>query len=147
MGAVETQRPDLFGAVLAGVGVMDMLRFDKFTVGNAWIPEYGCSTCSAEQFKTLFAYSPYANVKAGTVYPPTMVLTADHDDRVFPAHSLKFAAAMQYAQAGDAPILLRVESKAGHGHGMSIAQNVDEYADMYAFLVKNLDMTLPSTFQ
>jgi prolyl oligopeptidase len=146
MGAVETQRPDLFGAVLAGVGVMDMLRFDKFTVGNAWIPEYGCSTCSAAQFKTLYAYSPYANVKPGTIYPPTLILTADHDDRVFPAHSLKFAAAMQFAQAG-APILLRVESKAGHGHGMSIEQNIDEYADMYAFLVKNLGMTLPSTFR
>ncbi|HVS46760.1 MAG TPA: prolyl oligopeptidase family serine peptidase [Verrucomicrobiae bacterium] len=147
MGAAETQRPDLFGAVLAGVGVMDMLRFDKFTIGNAWIPEYGCSTCSASQFKTLYAYSPYANVKPGVAYPPTLVLTADHDDRVFPAHSLKFAAAMQNAQSGDAPILLRVESKAGHGHGMSISQNIDEYADMYAFLVKNLGMTLPSTFK
>ncbi|HEY5258310.1 MAG TPA: prolyl oligopeptidase family serine peptidase [Candidatus Baltobacteraceae bacterium] len=147
MGASVTQHPDLFGAVLAGVGVMDMLRYDKFTVGNAWIPEYGCSTCSAAQFKTLFAYSPYANVKDGTVYPPTLILTADHDDRVFPAHSLKFAAAMQHAQAGPAPILLRVESKAGHGHGMSIDQNIDEYSDMYAFLVKNLHMTLPSSFK
>lgn len=140
MGAVETQEPSLFGAVIAEVGVMDMLRFQKFTVGSGWIPEYGSSEASAEQFKTLYAYSPYQNVKAGTVYPPTLIMTADHDDRVFPAHSFKFAAAMQNAQAGDAPVLLRVESKAGHGGGTPTSKAIEEAADRYAFLVKNLGM-------
>jgi prolyl oligopeptidase len=146
VGAVETQRPDLFGAALPGVGVMDMLRFDKFTVGHGWVPEYGCATCSSEQFKTLLAYSPYQNVKKGTAYPPTLISTADHDDRVFPAHSFKFAAAMQWAQAGPAPVLLRVDSKSGHGGGKPISKIFDDYADSYAFLVKNLHMTLPKDF-
>ncbi len=145
MGAVEDQQPGLFGAVAAQVGVMDMLRFDQFTAGKFWIPEYGCSTCSAEQFKTLYAYSPYQNVKPG-VYPPTLIMTSDHDDRVFPAHSFKYAAAMQAAQTGDAPILLRVESKAGHGGGLPVAKSIQEYSDMYAFFAKNLNMRLPSGF-
>jgi len=147
MGAVETQQPSLFGAVVAQVGVMDMLRFDKFTIGSAWISEYGCSMCSKEQFQTLYAYSPYQNVKPGTLYPPTLIMTADHDDRVFPAHSFKFAAAMQAAQAGDAPVLLRIESKAGHGAGTPISKNIEEYADVYAFLLKNLGMQLPADFR
>jgi prolyl oligopeptidase len=146
VGAVETQRPDLFGAALPFVGVMDMLRFDKFTVGHGWISDYGCATCSIDQFKTLLAYSPYQNVKKGTVYPPTLIATADHDDRVFPAHSFKFAAAMQWAQAGSAPILLRVDLKAGHGGGKPITKVFEDYADTYAFLVKNLHMTLPAGF-
>ncbi len=146
VGAVEVQRPSLFGVALPGVGVLDMLRYDKFTVGHGWIPEYGCATCSAAQFKTLLAYSPYQNVKAGTHYPPTLISTADHDDRVFPAHSFKFAAAMQNAQAGDAPILLRVDLKSGHGGGKPISKVFDDYADTYAFLVKNLNFTLPSGF-
>ncbi|MBV8688477.1 MAG: S9 family peptidase, partial [Candidatus Eremiobacteraeota bacterium] len=140
VGAVEVQQPQLFGAVIAQVGVMDMLRFQKFTVGWGWIPEYGSSEASAEQFRTLYAYSPYHNIKDGVHYPPTLILTADHDDRVFPAHSFKFAAAMQHAQAGDAPILLRIESKAGHGGGTPTSKAIDQTADIYAFLVKNLAM-------
>ncbi len=147
IGAVETQVPSLFGAAIPQVGVLDMLRFDKFTVGNAWIPEYGCATCSKEQFQNLLAYSPYQNVKTDTRYPPTLILTSDHDDRVFPAHSFKFAAAMQAAQAGDAPVLLRIESKAGHGAGIPLMKSINEYADIYAFLVKNLDMALPVDFR
>ncbi len=146
VGAVEVQQPQLFGAALPGVGVLDMLRYDQWTVGHGWIPEYGCATCSAEQFKTLLAYSPYQNVKAGTHYPPTLISTADHDDRVFPANSFKFAAAMQYAQAGDAPVLLRVDLKSGHGGGKPISKVFDDYADTYAFLVKNLNLTLPRGF-
>jgi prolyl oligopeptidase len=141
MGAVENQRPDLFGAVLADVGVMDMLRFQKFTVGNAWIPEYGSSEASADQFKTLDAYSPYHNLKPGTKYPPTMIQTSDHDDRVFPAHSFKYAAEMQRDQAGSAPILLFVELKAGHGGGKPLQKVIDENADKYAFLSEALHFT------
>ncbi len=140
IGAVETQRPDLFGAAIAEVGVMDMLRFQKFTVGYGWIPEYGSSESSADQFKTLYAYSPYHNIKEGVKYPPTLIMTADHDDRVFPAHSFKFAAAMQHAQGGDAPILLRIESKAGHGAGTPTSKAINEVADRYAFLVQELGM-------
>ncbi|MGZ3526368.1 MAG: prolyl oligopeptidase family serine peptidase [Vulcanimicrobiaceae bacterium] len=146
IGAVETQRPDLMGVALPGVGVLDMLRFQDFTIGNAWISEYGCSTCAKDQFETLIAYSPYHNVKAGTKYPPTLISTADHDDRVFPAHSFKFTAAMQHAQAGDAPILMRVDMRSGHGGGKPITKVIDDYADTYAFLVKNLHMTLPADF-
>jgi len=146
VGAAITQRPDLFGAAIPEVGVLDMLRFQKFTVGKAWISDYGSSEASADQFKTLYAYSPYHNVKDGTHHPPTLVMTSDHDDRVFPAHSFKFAAALQHAQAGDAPILLRVESKAGHGAGRPTEKIIDDVADRFAFLVKNLDFTpkLPS---
>ncbi len=140
VGAVETQRPDLFGAAIAEVGVMDMLRFQKFTVGYGWIPEYGSSESSADQFQTLYAYSPYHNIKVGAKYPPTLIMTADHDDRVFPAHSFKFAAAMQHAQGGDAPILLRIESKAGHGAGTPTSKAINEVADRYAFLSKELGM-------
>ncbi|MBV8369641.1 MAG: S9 family peptidase [Candidatus Eremiobacteraeota bacterium] len=141
IGAVENQRPDLFGAAIPEVGVMDMLRFQKFTVGKAWVSDYGSSESSADQFKTLYAYSPYHNVKDGTTYPPTMVMTSDHDDRVYPAHSFKYAAALQHAQAGDAPILLRVESKAGHGAGRPTEKIIGDVADRYAFLVKNLNFT------
>ena len=129
VGAVETQRPDLFGAAIAEVGVMVILRFQKFTVGYGWIPEYGSSEASVEKFKTLLAYSPYHNIKDGSKYPATLVMTADHDDRVFPAHSFKFAAAMQHAQAGDAPILSRIESKAGHGAETPTSKAIDEVAD------------------
>jgi prolyl oligopeptidase len=146
VGAVEVQRPDLFGAALPGVGVMDMLRFQDFTIGNSWISEYGCSTCSAKQFQALYRYSPYQNVKQGAVYPPTLISTADHDDRVFPAHSFKFAAAMQQAQAGDAPVLLRVDLKSGHGGGKPITKVIDDYADTYAFLLRNLQLRLPPNF-
>ena len=139
VGAAITERPDLWGAAIPEVGVLDMLRFQKFTVGKAWVTDYGSSEASPDQFKYLFAYSPYQNVKDGTIYPPTMVMTSDHDDRVFPAHSFKFAAALQHAQSGEAPILLRVESKAGHGAGRPTEKIIDDVADRYAFLVKNLN--------
>jgi prolyl oligopeptidase len=138
VGACLTQRPDLFGAAIPEVGVLDMLRYQRFTVGKAWIPEYGDATASADAFHWLYKYSPDHNVHPGTHYPPTLVMTSDHDDRVYPAHSFKFAAELQYAQAGDAPILLRVESKAGHGAGRPTDKIIDEVADRYAFLVKNL---------
>jgi prolyl oligopeptidase len=138
VGAVLTQRPDLFGAAVAEQGVLDMLRYQRFTVGKAWIPEYGSAEASAGQFKTLAAYSPVHNVRDGTAYPPTLVMTADHDDRVFPAHSFKFVAALQHAQAGDAPVLLRVESDEGHFAGLTTEKTIALTADTYAFLVKSL---------
>jgi prolyl oligopeptidase len=141
VGAVELQRPELFGAVLAQVGVMDMLRFDKFTIGYAWKADYGAPSDNEAEFHAIYKYSPVHNVHAGTHYPPTLILTADHDDRVFPAHSFKFAAAMQAAAAqtpGAAPVLIRVETRAGHGGGMPLSKQLDVTADMYAFLVKAL---------
>jgi prolyl oligopeptidase len=139
VGAVMAQRPDLFGAALPAVGVMDMLRFQKFTIGWAWVSDYGSSENPAE-FKALHAYSPLHNIKPGTSYPPTMITTADHDDRVWPGHSFKFAAAMQAAQAGDAPILIRIETKAGHGAGKPTSKIIEEAADRWAFLVKIFGM-------
>ena len=139
VGAVMTQRPDLFGACLPHVGVMDMLRFHKFTAGRFWVDDYGSPDDPAE-FKALFAYSPYHNLKRGTKYPPTMVITADTDDRVVPGHSFKFAANLQYCQGGDAPVLARIETRAGHGAGKPTAKIIEELADEYAFLVKNLKM-------
>ncbi|HEU4477776.1 MAG TPA: prolyl oligopeptidase family serine peptidase [Pyrinomonadaceae bacterium] len=139
VGAAMTQRPDLFGAALPAVGVMDMLRFQKFTIGWAWVSDYGSSD-NAEEFKALYAYSPLHNIKPGTSYPPTMITTADHDDRVWPGHSFKFAAALQAAQGGDAPILIRIETKAGHGAGKPTSKLIEETADRWAFLVKTLDM-------
>ncbi|MEA2719251.1 MAG: prolyl oligopeptidase, partial [Candidatus Eremiobacteraeota bacterium] len=106
-----------------------------------WTSDYGSSDAAPDQFAYLYAYSPYHNVKDGTKYPPTMVMTSDHDDRVFPAHSFKYAAALQRAQAGDAPVLLRVESKAGHGGGRPTEKIIEDVADRYAFLVKNLSFT------
>ncbi len=141
IGAVETQRPELFGAAIPEVGVLDMLRYQRWTVGKAWIPEYGDATASEAAFKWLYAYSPDHNVKDGTHYPPTLIMTSDHDDRVYPAHSFKFAAELQHAQAGDAPVLLRVESKGGHGGGRPTDKIIDDQADRYAFLVKNLNFT------
>jgi prolyl oligopeptidase len=139
VGACLTQRPDLFGAALPAVGVMDMLRFDKFTIGWAWKSDYGDPAVQAD-FETLLKYSPLHNIKAGTSYPPTLVTTSDHDDRVAPAHSFKFAAALQAAQAGPAPVLIRIETKAGHGAGKPTSKIIDERADIYAFLVKSLGM-------
>jgi prolyl oligopeptidase len=137
VGACMTQRPDLFGAALPAVGVLDMLRFHKFTIGWAWVPEYGSSE-NPEEFKTLYAYSPLHNLKPGTAYPATMITTADHDDRVVPAHSFKFAAALQAAHDGDAPVLIRIETKAGHGAGKPTTKIIEEAADKWAFLVKTL---------
>ncbi|HKU77235.1 MAG TPA: prolyl oligopeptidase family serine peptidase, partial [Pyrinomonadaceae bacterium] len=139
VGAAMTQRPDLFGAALPAVGVMDMLRFQKFTIGWAWVSDYGSSE-NPEDFKALYAYSPLHNIKPGTSYPPTMVTTADHDDRVWPGHSFKFAAALQAAQGGNAPILIRIETKAGHGAGKPTSKIIEESADRWAFLVKTLNM-------
>jgi prolyl oligopeptidase len=139
VGAALTQRPDLFGAALPAVGVMDMLRFQTFTIGWAWVSDYGSSD-NAEEFKALYAYSPLHNIKPGTSYPPTMITTADHDDRVWPGHSFKFAAALQAAQGGDAPILIRIETKAGHGAGKPTSKLIEETADRWAFLVKTLEM-------
>jgi prolyl oligopeptidase len=142
IGACVTQRPDLFGAALAYVGVMDMLRFDQFGQGAGWVGDYG-SPQNPEDFKALRAYSPYHNVKPGTRYPPIMVITGDHDARVMPAHSFKFAAALQAAQAGPAPILLRVRLSTGHGAGPTTSQVIEEKADAYAFLMANLEMEQP----
>ena len=139
VGAVMTQRPDLFGACLPAVGVMDMLRFHRFTAGRFWTDDYG-SADDAEQFKVLYAYSPYHNLKKGTCYPPTLITTADTDDRVVPAHSFKFAAALQYAQACDNPVLIRIETRAGHGAGKPTTKRIEEAADQWAFLVKVLGM-------
>ncbi|MFW5713347.1 MAG: prolyl oligopeptidase family serine peptidase [Brevefilum sp.] len=137
IGACMTQRPDLFGVCLPNVGVMDMLRFHKFTIGWAWVSDYG-SPDDAEEFKTLLAYSPYHNIREGVDYPPTMVLTGDHDDRVFPAHSFKFAAKLQQAQGGDAPILIRIETRAGHGAGKPTKKLIEEFSDMWTFAHENL---------
>ncbi len=137
VGACMTQRPDLYAVALPAVGVMDMLRFQKFTIGWAWVSEYG-SADDASQFATLVKYSPLHNLKSGTKYPATLVTTADHDDRVVPAHSFKFAAALQAAQAGDAPTLIRIETSAGHGAGKPTKKLIEEAADVYGFIVKVL---------
>ncbi|HEY9907476.1 MAG TPA: prolyl oligopeptidase family serine peptidase [Thermosynechococcaceae cyanobacterium] len=137
VGACMTQRPELFGAALPAVGVMDMLRFHKFTIGWAWISEYGTPE-ELESFKALYAYSPLHNLKPGTAYPATLITTADHDDRVVPAHSFKFAAALQEAHTGESPVLIRIETKAGHGAGKPTAKIIEEGADKWAFLVKSL---------
>lgn len=139
VGACLTQRPELFGAALPAVGVMDMLRFHKFTIGWAWTSDYGSSD-DPEMFKAIYAYSPLHNLKAGTRYPPTLITTADHDDRVVPGHSFKFAATMQADQAGAAPVLIRVETKAGHGAGKPISKLIEETGDSWAFLAYNLKM-------
>jgi prolyl oligopeptidase len=144
VGAVMTQRPDLFGAALPQVGVMDMLRFHKFTAGRFWVDDYG-SADNPEEFKALYAYSPYHNLKKAD-YPATLVTTADHDDRVVPGHSFKFAAALQEAHTGTDPVLIRVETKAGHGAGKPITKSIEEIADMWSFLVANLGLKLPSDF-
>ncbi len=137
VGAVMTQRPELFGACLPAVGVMDMLRYDQFTAGHFWRDEYG-SAEDPDEFQALLAYSPYHNLRPGTHYPPTMVMTADTDDRVVPLHSFKFGARLQHCQAGPAPTLLRVETRAGHGSGTPITKLINTVADRWAFLWKSL---------
>ncbi len=145
VGAVTNQRPDLIGAAIPAVGVMDMLRFHRFTAGRFWVDDYGSSD-DPEEFEALYAYSPYHNVKEGTDYPAILVTTADTDDRVVPGHSFKYAAALQKAQAGDAPVLIRIETRAGHGAGMPTEKVIEDYADRWAFLVKNLRMRLPEGY-
>ena len=142
IGAVLNQRPDLWGAAIPGVGVMDMLRFHKFTIGAAWTSDFG-SPDTPHDFQVIRAYSPLQNIKQGAQYPPTMVLTSDHDDRVVPAHSFKYAAALQHAQEGPAPILIRIETAAGHGGGKPMSKQVEESADIIAFLEKALG-TVPA---
>ena len=141
VGACMTQRPDLYGACLPAVGVMDMLRFHKFTAGRYWVDDFGSPDDPAE-FKAIYAYSPYHNLKAGVKYPATLVTTADTDDRVVPMHSFKYIAKLQYCQAGDAPVLARIETKAGHGAGKPTAKIIEEVADQWAFLVKNLGVSV-----
>jgi prolyl oligopeptidase len=145
VGACETQRPDLFGACLPAVGVMDMLRFNQFTIGWAWTSDYGTPE-NADEFKALHAYSPLHHIQPGTKYPATLITTADHDDRVVPAHSFKFAASLQAAQAGPAPILIRIDTKAGHGAGKPTAKIIDEVTDRWSFLVKELGVVVPENF-
>jgi prolyl oligopeptidase len=141
IGACMTQRPELFGAALPQVGVMDMLRFHKFTIGWAWKSDYGSSE-NPEEFKVLYGYSPYHNLKPGVTYPATLVTTADHDDRVVPAHSFKFAARLQACQAKDGPpVLIRIETSAGHGAGTALNKTIDQNADMWAFLSKALGIS------
>ncbi len=136
VGAVMTQRPELFGACLPAVGVMDMLRYQHFTAGRFWVDEYG-TTDNEEQFRALLKYSPYHNLKPQT-YPPTLVATADTDDRVVPMHSFKFISALQHAQQGEAPVLIRIETRAGHGAGTPTRKKIDDVADHLSFLVKTL---------
>ena len=138
VGAVLTQRPELFGAANAQVGVMDMLRFDKFTVGFGWKQDYGSPSENEAEFHAIYKYSPLHNLRPGTHYPATLITTADHDDRVFPAHSFKFAAQMQADQAGPAPVLIRIETRAGHGAGMPLSKQLDVTADTFAFLLHEL---------
>ncbi len=145
VGAVVNQRPDLFAAALPAVGVMDMLRFHRFTAGRFWVDDYG-SADNDEEFTALYAYSPYHNVRLGTEYPAVLVTTADTDDRVVPGHSFKYAAALQRAQVGAAPVLIRIETRAGHGAGTAVDKKIEESADRWAFLVRVLDMHLPDGF-
>ena len=138
VGACMTQRPELFGVAIPEVGVMDMLRYHKFTIGWNWASDYGTSDDSKEMFEYLRAYSPLHNLKPGTAYPATLVTTADHDDRVVPAHSFKFAATLQECQKGNKPVLIRIDTKAGHGGGKPLAKILEEQADIYGFILYNM---------
>lgn len=138
VGAAMTQRPELFKVAFPAVGVLDMLRYHKFTIGYGWIPEYGCVDSSEVHFKNLLAYSPLHNLRNGVRYPATMVTTADHDDRVVPAHSFKFAARLQAAHAGDHPVIIRIEERAGHGAGKPTSKVIEEQADRWAFMFANM---------
>ena len=139
VGAVSNQRPELFRAVIEQAGVMDMLRFQKFTIGWNWIADYGSSEANEAEFKALYAYSPIHNVKPGTKYPATLITTADHDDRVVPAHNYKYAAVLQAAQAGDGPILIRIDTKSAHG-ASNTTKAIEQTRDIYAFLFENLGL-------
>jgi prolyl oligopeptidase len=142
IGAVINQRPDLFEVALPAVGVMDMLRYHKFTIGWAWASDYGKSDDNEEMFKYLYSYSPYHNIQKGRKYPAVLVTTADHDDRVVPAHSFKYISRLLEYNAGDLPVLIRIETKAGHGAGKPIAKIIDEYTDIWAFTFMHLGMEL-----
>jgi prolyl oligopeptidase len=138
VGACMTQRPDLFKVALPAVGVMDMLRYHQFTIGWAWASDYGTSEDDSTMFRYLYAYSPLHNIREGVNYPATFITTADHDDRVVPAHSFKFAATLQAKNKGDNPVLIRIETRAGHGAGTPTAKIIDEVADAWAFTFYNL---------
>ena len=142
VGAVVNQRPDLFGAAVPQVGVMDMLRFHKFTIGWAWVSDYGSSD-TADEFKALYAYSPLHTIQSGQKYPSILVTTADHDDRVVPAHSFKYAATLQAAETGEAPKLIRIETSAGHGAGTPTSKVIQERSDILAFIANALGMQMP----
>lgn len=146
VGAVTNQRPELFAAALPGVGVMDMLRFDKFTAGRYWTDDYGKPSEVAEDFRNNLAYSPYHNIRSGVNYPPVLAITADTDDRVVPGHSFKYMAALQAADTGPAPKLIRIETRAGHGSGKPTEKVIEEYADMWAFLAHHTGLRLPEQY-
>ena len=141
VGACMTQRPELYAVAFPGVGVMDMLRYHRFTIGYAWATEYGCADSTEREFKWLYAYSPIHNLKKGVHYPATMVNTADHDDRVVPAHSFKFAATLQEKHGGDQPVLISIDSKAGHGAGKPTAKQIEEWTDAWCFFFYNTGVT------
>ena len=138
VGAVMTQRPELMKVALPAVGVMDMLRYHTFTAGAGWAYDYGTSEESKEMFEYIYKYSPVHNVKSGVEYPATLVTTGDHDDRVVPAHSFKFAANLQEKQAGKNPVLIRIETKAGHGAGTPVSKTIEQYADIFGFTLWNM---------
>ena len=146
VGAVVNQRPDLFRVAVPQVGVMDMLRYHLFTIGWNWASDYGTSADNAEMFQALYAYSPVHTIKSGedVHYPAIMVTTADHDDRVVPAHSFKYAAALQAAQTGDEPKIIRIDTKAGHGGGKPVAKVLEEQADIYSFILYNMGLKYPA---
>ena len=145
VGAVVNQRPDLFAVAVPQVGVMDMLRYHLFTIGWNWASDYGTSEDDEAMFKALYAYSPLHTIKSGADvhYPAIMVTTADHDDRVVPAHSFKYAATLQAAQTGDQPKIIRIDTKAGHGGGKPISKVLEEQADIYSFILNNMGLTYP----
>ena len=138
VGATLLQRPDLFKVALPAVGVLDMLRYHTFTAGAGWAYDYGTSDDSKEMFEYLKGYSPLHNVKQGVAYPATLITTGDHDDRVVPAHSFKFAAELQAKQTGNNPILIRIETNAGHGAGTPVSKTIEQNADLQAFTLWNM---------
>jgi len=141
VGATMIQRPDLMRVALPAVGVLDMLRYHTFTAGAGWAYDYGTAEQSEEMFKYLYNYSPVHNVKKGTSYPATLITTGDHDDRVVPAHSFKFAAELQDKQEGEKPVLIRIETQAGHGAGTPVSKTIDQYADIFSFTLFNMGIT------
>ena len=142
VGACMTQRPDLYRVCIPAVGVMDMLRYHKFTIGWNWAPDYGTSADSPEMFEYLKGYSPLHTLKPGVSYPSTLVTTADHDDRVVPAHSFKFAARLQECRSGKSPVLIRIDNKAGHGSGKPLAKQMEEQADIFGFLLHEMGVKM-----
>jgi len=141
VGAVTNQAPELFAVAIPEVGVMDMLRYHKFTIGYYWAVDYGTSEDSREMFEYLYGYSPLHNIREDVEYPAVLVTTADHDDRVVPAHSFKYMATLQENYKGSNPVMIRIETKAGHGGGMPTSKIITEITDIYAFIYKNLGIT------